>query len=289
MTPGNDWICWSPCQAETLATFLASPDDQRRPPPTAVVVAHPDDETAGAGGRLKRLRKALFVYTTDGSPMCLTDARQAGYSSRHDYAQARQAELGAALGGLGISSRQIRYLGCIDQLSAYHLVTLIQSIKQLLASGDYALVLTHPYEGGHPDHDTAALAVQAACRLLQREGRRIPVPVEITSYHLNGNSIRIGEFLPSSGRGEFTIPLSPDQQLEKRRLLDLFVSQRKVLAAFPVERERFRIAPRYDFAQPPHPGPLLYERFQWRMTGARWRSLAIGALDQFGLSPSLDA
>lgn len=44
--------------------------------------------------------------------------------------------------------------------------------------------------------------------------------------------------------------------------------------SFPIDVERFREAPEYDFTQPPHEGRLHYEYFDWGMTGDRWRSLA---------------
>ena len=44
--------------------------------------------------------------------------------------------------------------------------------------------------------------------------------------------------------------------------------------------ERFRLAPRYDFTQPPHAGDLHYEQFGWELTPQRWRSLAAAALKE---------
>ena len=38
-----------------------------------------------------------------------------------------------------------------------------------------AVVITHAYEGGHPDHDTLALAVRLACRRQLDQGERIAV------------------------------------------------------------------------------------------------------------------
>jgi hypothetical protein len=55
-----------------------------------------------------------------------------------------------------------------------------------------------------------------------------------------------------------------------------------MLRRFPVDEERFRAAPVYDFSQPPHAGKLLYEHFNWGMTGERWRSLAAGAAQALG-------
>jgi hypothetical protein len=59
----------------------------------------------------------------------------------------------------------------------------------------------------------------------------------------------------------------------KRSMLDCYRTQQDTLAAFGVERERFRRAPQYDFTQPPHAGALYYEQFPWGMTGERFREL----------------
>ena len=96
---------------------------------------------------------------------------------------------------------------------------------------------------------------------------------EFTSYHNNGGAIRTGEFLPGSGR-VVTIELTPAEQDRKRAMLECFRTQAGTLAPFGVAVERFRMAPAYDFAQPPHPGRLFYEQFDWGMTGERFRSIA---------------
>jgi N-acetylglucosamine malate deacetylase 2 len=59
----------------------------------------------------------------------------------------------------------------------------------------------------------------------------------------------------------------------KRAALACFASQRDTLALFDPTRELFRPAPVYDFSQPPHLGQLLYERYDWGMTGERWRAI----------------
>jgi hypothetical protein len=71
-----------------------------------------------------------------------------------------------------------------------------------------------------------------------------------------------------------TVELSDEQRGLKRRMLDSFHTQAEILAPFGVEFERFRIAPAYDFAAPPHSGALYYEQFDWGMTGDRFRSIA---------------
>jgi hypothetical protein len=75
----------------------------------------------------------------------------------------------------------------------------------------------------------------------------------------------------------WTDELDEPQQRRKRQMLACFRTQQAILGAFPVERERFRLAPRYDFALPPHPGPLYYELHDWGMTGDRFRE-AVGSV-----------
>jgi hypothetical protein len=92
------------------------------------------------------------------------------------------------------------------------------------------------------------------------------------------------EFLPCDNCDERTLVLPESGSDLKRRMLRCYGTQQKTLAAFPVELERFRYAPRYDISQPPHGGILCYERHHWGMTGARWRALAHGALERLGLN-----
>ena len=58
-----------------------------------------------------------------------------------------------------------------------------------------------------------------------------------------------------------------------------FTSQREVVEKFPIQVERFRVAPRYLFTEAPHEGVLDYERFCVRITGSQWRASAARALE----------
>ncbi len=68
-------------------------------------------------------------------------------------------------------------------------------------------------------------------------------------------------------------------------MIDCFVTQRWMLEQFDLSTERFRIAPAYDFRQPPHPGELHYETLGWGIAGADWRREAADALDVLGPAP----
>ena len=66
-------------------------------------------------------------------------------------------------------------------------------------------------------------------------------------------------------------------------MIDCFATQRWLLDQFDLATERFRIAPAYDFREPPHPGDLHYETLGWGIAGQDWQREAAGALARLGL------
>lgn len=249
------------------------------PPRVVVLVAHPDDEAIGAGALLTELPDAWVVHVTDGAPSDPEAAQRRGYSSRDSYAEARRAEVMAALSLAGIPMSRVRCLGYVDGEATLSLVQLCHDVIALMIELEPEIVVTHPYEGGHTDHDATAFAVHLACGILRREGVPAPVVLELTSYHSrNGKRVR-NQFLPRKNVPERSLELPPEAQLLKLRMFEQFVSQRECLRDFPVQTERFRIAPRYTFTAPPHDGQLDYERYCARICGDEWRSRAGKALE----------
>jgi N-acetylglucosamine malate deacetylase 2 len=269
-----------------LIAALAAPQAQAPDslPRTMVVGAHPDDETAFAGFRLTRLASAQFVCVTDGSPRDGVDA--ARYNLTPDeYAHARANELQDVLGSCGIPAGHIRILGYTDQEAALHLAEITRLLCALFQEHGIEAVLTHPYEGGHPDHDATAFAVHAAAALLAQQGRGAPSIVEMACYHEGREGMRAGAFL-GVAPDDTILHLTPEEQARKRALLDRFVTQRHTLPNLPVAVECFRRAQAYDFLQPPHAGQLHYERQPWGMSGERFCTLARSALQELGLERS---
>lgn len=271
---------------DRLKRFCAPLESLEPAPSTLAVVAHPDDEVIGAGTRLPRLRTITLVHVTDGAPRNMLDARAAGFATREAYARARRKELAAALALAGIDGRHVREFSIVDQEASFNLVDLTRSLTDLVEESKPEILLTHPYEGGHPDHDAAAFAAHAACRRLEKRGIPPPTLVELTSYHARGARMTVFEFLPHIDRQVKTVLLSEKERDLKRQMVECYKTQQQVLRAFPTQVERFRLAPAYDFSRPPHGGRLYYEHYDWGMTGERWRALATRALRVLGLSRS---
>ena len=244
----------------------------RRPVPrrVAMVVAHPDDETIAAGGSLALMPELLLVHVTDGAPCRLADGERLGFATPAAYAAAREAELQAALAVAGVTPER-RPLGVPDQDASFHMGALVEALVRAFAEHGTEVVLTHAYEGGHPDHDASACAAHLAAQRF-----RLPV-LEFAGYHAGpGGGMRVQHFLP--GPPETRIALDPEASRRKQAMLDCFATQADILGQFGASVERFRLAPAYDFTAAPHEGPLNYENWGWEMTGDRWRVLAAGAL-----------
>ena len=221
-----------------LVHQLAQPDSALRDMPLLLVVAHPDDEVLGAGSRLPHLRKLHIVYATDGSPSDMSDARRSGFATSQDYAHARVREAEAARALLDVDPDRVFRLGLRDQDVAYEMTALSRSCAELIDEFQPAAVLTHAYEGGHPDHDAVALAVHLACRRRSDSGSVPPHLIEFAGYHDPDGSACIAtqEFLPAPGP-RVSLCLNPDELARKRRALACFRTQQHVLRLFRADRK----------------------------------------------------
>jgi LmbE family N-acetylglucosaminyl deacetylase len=268
-------VAHPPGDGRTLAGVLAPllPPEALRGP-VLVVAAHPDDEVLGASWLLRHGPGCHVIHVTDGAPRDASPRAPDAPPTREAYARLREEEALAALALAGLSPNHLLCLGAVDQEATRELVALTHCLVALMKALRPSLLVSHPYEGGHPDHDAAAFTSHAAVTLLGRAGRTPPALLEMTSR----------DFLPApDGRPVATVPFTEAERLLKQRMLACHASQVRGLETFSVEWERYRAAPRYDFTQPPHEGPLLYEALGWRMTGAHWRELAREALEALKL------
>jgi LmbE family N-acetylglucosaminyl deacetylase len=244
-------------------------------PLAMVVVAHPDDETIALGARIERFDQAHFIHVTDGAPRDEEDSRAHGFQSLDAYREARARELAemfrrAALGRVSRTSLNFR-----DQEASLNLVEITLQLSQLIAGHEPGVIFTHPYEGGHPDHDACAFAVHHAVALNRARGGGRPLILEAPFYHTGQAGFEVGTFLRQDGwMPEMVYELSDAEKQRKHELVKCFVTQRETLNGFQGSAERFRIAPVYDFGRPPHEGKLLYEHYPWGMTSERFCQLS---------------
>lgn len=232
-----------------------------------LVVAHPDDETLWAGSALSRIADLTVIHATDGAPRDMRDARALGIGERESYAALRAGELDRAFAALDVAPARRGY-GIADQELVECLPELVGRLADDLAGA--GLVVTHPYEGGHPDHDTLALAVARAVAEL----RAPPPMVEFACYHEVAGERRFGVFWPDTACPEHVRTLDERDRRRVDAAIAAHASQAAVIGDWRPAVERWRAVPGYDFAAPPPPGRALYDRFGWAMTSARWRSLA---------------
>ena len=238
-----------------------------------VLAAHPDDETIGASALLARCAEPTVIFLTDGAPEDRRLWPADFHGAREDYAHCRRQEAEDALAFAGISPGQITWLGAMDQEAIFHAGRFIEALEQIAIDRRLDILVTHPYEGGHPDHDAAALIAWIAAARLPRL-----MLLEMTSYHARGDRCETGAFLSADQGNEFIFEFAEEDIARKRQMFNAYKSQKLVLGNFSADRERMRPAPMYDFANPPHEGKLWYERLGWPMTGGRWRMLAADAL-----------
>jgi LmbE family N-acetylglucosaminyl deacetylase len=282
--PERNWRAW-----DALLARIGGGESASTPVRVAIIAAHPDDEIVSAGALLRRLSlssgRLHALHVTDGAPRNGVDAQALGFRSVESYRRARRAELRLALSEAQIRCVQLHSIGMPDQQAAYSLPLLARTIAYHLMRHRVDIVLSHPFEGGHPDHDATAFAVHAAVSMLSSDVG--PLIAEFTSYHAEGDGVRTGAFLNGSSRDEAVLTLDGRERSIKRRARDCFASQARVLAQFPLAHERFRIAPPYVFTEPPHAGRLFYEHFDWGLDGERWQRLASDALRALGFGPDV--
>ena len=157
-----------------LARVTAPESDGEQTVRALIVFAHPDDEVVALGWRLGRFGASHLVHVTDGAPRDGKDSRAYGFASLEQYREAREMELHRALDRAGISDISRTRFGISDQESYLLLVELTHRVEELIRLQQPEAIITHPYEGGHPDHDASAFAAHLAVELRKAEGHSVP-------------------------------------------------------------------------------------------------------------------
>jgi LmbE family N-acetylglucosaminyl deacetylase len=246
----------------------------------AVVVAHSDDESIAFGAQIKQFPKCTMVHMATSASSDPYEWESRGYSTREEYEHTRELELTNALHIAGhLGPRNV--LNNVDQQVALHLAENARALAALFTAQGIKYVLTHAYEGGHPDHDAVAFAVHAAKKLIEREGGSLTL-IEAPLYRSVGGKTLMQDFVPIEGTKTYSLALTPEQQELKTKLYQAHTSQQNTFTNMSVTTETLREAPPYDFTSLPNGGELfrLYDRSGMR---DQWTTLTTEALRQLDL------
>ena len=207
--------------------------------PLALVVAHQDDESIAAAGVMNRFRAMTLIHLSEGGG-------DEDENSTVRTVRREEVDVAMRVAAAGIS-RRLAY-EFPDGRLPQHISAMADRLFQDLMAVD--IVVTHPYEGGHCDHDAAAQAVQLACARMASTTGRAPVRLEFSSYFKFGGDIKSGEFVPGRTRTAI-ISLDAAAQRRKQAVFACFRSQTGNLGYFSTKQECFRVAPVYDFSRAP--------------------------------------
>jgi N-acetylglucosamine malate deacetylase 2 len=243
-----------------------------------VLAAHTDDETIGASAAMGRSVEPWVVYLTDSAPK--KSRLRSRRLRREEYAALREAEAQHALRLVGVSPDRILHLGATDQEAVFTLDALVTPFLLAVSRIQPEWIITHAYEGGHPDHDSAAFVAAMAINLLLQQQADRPTLLEMTSYYADNDRRVSGRFLAEQDQG-WPLWLTSQELSRKREMVACYSSQANMLREFPLEPERLRRAPEYDFSQPPHPGKVWYEQMGWTMTSGNWCKHARNAMQRY--------
>jgi len=262
-----------------------------------ILVPHPDDEAVGAALAIRRAQargaEVIGLDLTHGCPPreALWPWARMTHGAR---VETRRHEAEAAARELGIT--RIPDDGLAARCLRHALPAAYARIRSAAEAHAIDTLWVPAYEGAHPDHDCANALAFALAR-----ARPGIAAWEFAEYSNAGGVRRANAFFDAGAGadgGAITIAIKDeDEGRWKTRLLALYRSEsfnlRNVSAGRVPLRESFRPLPRHDYARPPHPGRLFYERFHWvpvpvpaidRTTGAEV-SAAITAFLAGGSAP----
>lgn len=240
-------VAWSVRNHNAFITIIIVSDIEQLLRSTLVIVAHPDDESIGCGILLQRMAAPAVVVCTDGAPSVARMWRSKGYHTREEYARKRASEFHAALEIAGVQRQRV-LSGIPDQRLYRYLQQAATHIEQYASEIRPDSILSHAYEGGHPDHDACAF-------LAHWVGEQLSIPVwEMPLYHQrDANSPLIYQQFISASPDVVSLSASASEISRKESMLSQHKTQARVISEFDKARELFRPQFRYDFSRSPNP------------------------------------
>ena len=244
---------------------------------TLVIAAHPDDEIACVT-ILKRARRPIVVFATEGAPE--HEFFWYEHGSRDAYRALRRSEATSGLARVGVSAIEFladtTVIPLEDQQLHRAIPVLVDRVLASILVHRPDALLVPAYEGGHPDHDVCSFVGFVLSRL-----QGIPA-WEMPLYHRSTTGTLVSQKFLDPGK-ETLVPLT-GQELESRRiLLEAYASQRDLSKFAIATAEAFRPQRAYDYSRPPQDSASNYESWGWSIKArelcGRFRELGSGLLN----------
>ncbi len=223
--------------------------------PAMVLVAHPDDEVLGLSMPLSRFTDLTLVHATDGAAGGDRDVRA--------------RELDEALATLNVNVQRRVQLDLPDGALTANLALLINRLSQMW--DNHEVIVTHAYEGGHPDHDCCAVAVNTL-RLSASDKPALAFPI----YALGPDGVVKNRFVHEPAN-VVEIALTASEADKKGLALAEFVSQANVVNMFDLTCEAIGTAELFDPSIIRPASEVLFARGEQSISNA-WHDAVIASL-----------
>ena len=196
-----------------------------------VIVAHPDDEILGCATLIRRSvlarKRVIIIIVTSGANV-----------GENNIAQIRRQESENALKSIGICESQIVWLNYPDQNTYKHFDEIYLQLQDKIKQNgmEQCILITHAFEGGHPDHDILAVI---SFRMLQKG--LIP---EVYCFPLYSkiNGVRRYQYCDLD-KPIILYHTSLESEL-KQKAISFYCSQREITKHFQVNSEKYFLMPR---------------------------------------------
>ena len=248
------------------------------------VIAHQDDELNYAGLISRLGTNTNIVWLTNGDGLYFEMK-----VTPHEYAEIRQKEAIDAAKAVGLSEKNLKFLG-FSEVEIYrrfaelykspHSIgshrTFFEEIKNTVKKSIFEyepdVVVTDAFQGGHPEHDLTHFFTFCAIRDYQKEKETRIDFIHLPEYEYT--ILLAMRFHPLYKGERYRIHLTPEELEAKKRLIEAYPSQKRLFAEFErlftyigyigrftggpksayeyLSVEEFGPVPQIDYTQKPH-------------------------------------
>ena len=219
---------------------------------TLIVIPHPDDEIVGATFIIKKVLKSnnVVIFFLTNGVISKEDMWLWQRNNHEMIVDKRLKEMLKVIKELKIKRHYIQDIP--TRHLKQNIVETFETIKKIIKFNKIDTIFCPAYEGGHQDHDVANFI----CSKFKKKYNVF----EFAEYNYFCNKINCNKFINTINK-ENIIYLSEEEKNIKRKLLEMYSSEKKNLDYISLEKETYRKIANYDYSLPPHSGRVFYRRF----------------------------